>query len=64
MKKDFQTELIDLIKKHNLRSEMYDTPETILAQVCIDAMAVFSEAVALRDEWHGFNTAKDISEKA
>ena len=33
---------------------MRDTPDFILAQVCIDAMAVFSEAIARRDEWHGF----------
>ena len=36
---------------------MRDTPDFILAQVCIDAMAVFSEAIARRDEWHGFRKA-------
>lgn len=50
MKKDFQTELTELINKHNLEGEMRDTPDYILAQVCIDAMAIFSEAIARRDE--------------
>lgn len=54
MKKNFQIELIDLITKYNLTSEMHDTPETVLAQVCINAMAIFSEAIARRDEWRDF----------
>lgn len=51
MKKDFKQELTELINKHGLEKEMRDTPDFILAQVCIDAMAVFSEAIARRDEW-------------
>lgn len=43
MKKDFKQELTELINKHSLEKEMRDTPDFILAQVCIDAMAVFSE---------------------
>lgn len=43
MKKDFKQELTELINKHGLEKEMRDTPDFILAQVCIDAMAVFSE---------------------
>lgn len=46
MKKDFKQELTELINKHCLEKEMRDTPDFILAQVCIDAMAVFSEAIA------------------
>lgn len=38
---------------------MRDTPDYILAQVCIDAMAIFSEAIARRDEWHGFRKADE-----
>lgn len=40
MKKDFKQELTELINKHSLEKEMRDTPDFILAQVCIDAMAV------------------------
>ena len=54
MKKDFIKELAELINKHSLEKEMGDTPDYILAQVCVGAMAVFSEAIARRDEWHGF----------
>lgn len=57
MKKDFIKELAELINKHGLEKEMRDTPDYILAQVCVDAMAVFSEAIARRDEWHGFKEA-------
>lgn len=57
MKKDFKQELTELINKHGLEKEMRDTPDYILAQVCIDAMAVFTEAIARRDEWHGFRNA-------
>lgn len=57
MKKDFVKELTELINKHGLEKEMRDTPDYILAQVCVDAMAVFSEAIARRDEWHGFRQA-------
>lgn len=42
---------------------MRDTPDYILAQVCVDAMAVFSEAIARRDEWHGFRKADEKSAK-
>lgn len=38
MKKDFKQELTELINKHGLEKEMRDTPDFILAQVCIDAM--------------------------
>lgn len=61
MKKDFKQELTELINKHSLEKEMRDTPDFILAQVCIDAMAVFSEAIARRDEWHGFRKADEKS---
>lgn len=57
MAKDFKQELTELINKHGLEKEMRDTPDYILAQVAVDAMAVFSEAVARRDEWHGFRNA-------
>lgn len=57
MKKDFKQELTELINKHSLEKEMRDTPDYILAQVCVDAMAVFSEAIARRDEWHEFRKA-------
>ena len=50
MKKDFKQELTELINKHSLGKEMRDIPDYILAQVCVDAMAVFSEAIARRDE--------------
>ena len=42
---------------------MRDTPDYILAQVCVDAMAVFSEAIARRDEWHGFRKADEKNAK-
>lgn len=61
MKKDFKQELTELINKHSLEKEMRDTPDFILAQVCIDAMAVFSEAIARRDEWHEFRKADEKS---
>ena len=61
MKKDFKQELTELINKHGLEKEMRDTPDFILAQVCIDAMAVFSEAIARRDEWHEFRKADEKS---
>lgn len=61
MKKDFKQELTELINKYSLEKEMRDTPDFILAQVCIDAMAVFSEAIARRDEWHGFRKADEKS---
>lgn len=59
MKKDFIKELAELINKHSLEKEMGDTPDYILAQVCVGAMAVFSEAIARRDEWHGFRKADE-----
>ena len=37
MAKDFKKELTELINKHGLEKEMRDTPDYILAQVCIDA---------------------------
>ena len=52
MKKDFKQELTELINKHGLEKEMRDTPDYILAEICIDAMAVFTEAIARRDEWN------------
>lgn len=61
MKKDFKQELTEPINKHSLEKEMRDTPDFILAQVCIDAMAVFSEAIARRDEWHEFRKADEKS---
>lgn len=61
MKKDFKQELTELINKHGLEKEMRDTPDFILAQVCIDAMAVFTEAIARRDEWHEFRKADEKS---
>ena len=61
MKKDFKQELTELINKHSLEKEMRDTPDFILAQVCIDAMAVFTEAIARRDEWYGFRKADEKS---
>lgn len=57
MKKDFKQELTELINKHGLEKEMRNTPDYILAEICIDAMAVFTEAIARRDEWHGFRKA-------
>lgn len=63
MAKDFKQELTELINKHGLEKEMRDTPDFILAQVCIDAMAVFSEAIARRDEWHGFRKADEKNAK-
>lgn len=63
MKKEFIKELAELINKHSLEKEMRDTPDYILAQVCVDAMAVFSEAIARRDEWHGFRKADEKSAK-
>lgn len=63
MKKKFIKELAELINKHGLEKEMRDTPGYILAQVCVDAMAVFSESVARRDEWHGFRQADEKSER-
>ena len=61
MKKDFKQELTELINKHGLEKEMRDTPDFILAQVCIDAMAVFSDAIARRDEWYEFRKADEKS---
>lgn len=46
MKKDFKQEQTELINKHSLEKEMRDTPDYILAQVCVDAKAEFSEAIA------------------
>lgn len=63
MKKDFKQELTELINKHSLEKEMRDTPDYILAQVCVDAMAVFSEAIARRDEWYGFRKADEKNAK-
>lgn len=63
MKKDFKQELTELINKHGLEKEMRDTPDYILAEICIDAMAVFSEAIARRDEWHGFRKADEKNAK-
>lgn len=63
MKKEFIKELAELINKHGLEKEMRDTPDYILAQVCVDAMAVFSEAIARRDKWHGFREADEKSAK-
>lgn len=59
MKKDFKQELTELINKHGLEKEMRDTPDYILAEICIDAMAVFTEAIARRDEWHGFRKERE-----
>lgn len=61
MKKDFKQELTELINKNSLEKEMRDTPDYILAEICIDAMAVFTEAIARRDEWHGFRKADEKS---
>ena len=54
MEKEFIKELAELINKHGLEKEMRDTTDCISAQVCENAMAVFSEAIARRDKWHGF----------
>lgn len=59
MKKDFIKELAELINKHGLEKEMRDTPDYILAQVCVDAMAVFTEAIDRRDKYHGFKKADE-----
>lgn len=61
MKKDFKQELTELINKHGLEKEMRDTPDYILAEICIDARAVFTEAIARRGEWHGFRKADEKS---
>lgn len=61
MKKDFKQELTELINKHGLEKGMRDTPDYILAEICIDAMAVFTEAIARRDEWHEFRKADEKS---
>ena len=61
MKKNFKQKLTELINKHSLEKEMRDTPDYILTQVCFDAMAVFSEAIAHRNEWHGFRKADEKS---
>lgn len=61
MKKDFKQELTELINKHSLEKEMRDTPDYILAQVYVDVMEVFPEAIARRDEWHGFRKADEKS---
>lgn len=62
MKKDFKQELTELINKHGLEKKMRDTPDYILAEICIDAMAVYyTEAIARRDEWHGFRKADEKS---
>lgn len=61
MKKDFKQELTELINKHGLEKEMRDTPDYIWAEICIDAMAVFTEAIARRDEWHEFRKADEKS---
>lgn len=50
MAKDFKQELTELINKHGLEKEMRDTPDYILAEICIDAMAVYTEAIARRDD--------------
>lgn len=63
MKKEFITELTELINKHGLESEMRDTPDYILAQVCVDAMVVFTEAVFRRDKWHGFRESDEKDPK-
>lgn len=62
MKKDFKQELTELINKHSLEKEMRDTPDYILAQVCVDAMAVFSDAIARRDEWHAKDAKRNYPE--
>lgn len=61
MKKDFKQERTELINKNSLEKEMRDTPDFILAQVRIDAVAVFSEAIARRDEWNEFRKADEKS---
>lgn len=61
MAKGFKKELTELINKHGLEKEMRDTPDYILAEICIDAMAVYTEAIARRDEWHGFRKADEKS---
>lgn len=63
MKKDFKQELTELINKHGLENEMRNTPDYILAEICIDAMAVFTEAIARRDEWYGFRKADEKNAK-
>lgn len=59
MAKDFKQELTELINKHGLEKEMRDTPDYILAQICIDAMVIFTEAIDRRDNWHGFRMADE-----
>lgn len=51
MKKDFKQELTERINKHGLEKEMRDTPDYILAEIFIDAMAVLTEAIARRDDY-------------
>lgn len=58
MKKEFIKDLTELINKHSLESEMNDTPDYILAQVAIDAMVSFSDAVSRRDEFYGWKADK------
>ena len=53
----FLKEIAEVINRNSLEAHFNDTPDYILAQVCVDAMAVFSEAIARRDEWHGFRKA-------
>lgn len=57
----FLKEIAEVINRNSLEAHFNDTPDFILAQVCIDAMAVFSEAIARRDEWHEFRKADEKS---
>lgn len=54
---EFKKELTELINRHSLESHFNDTPDSILANVAIDAMHVFAQRSAQRDDYHEFRTA-------
>ena len=50
----FQEELRALINRNSMENES-DTPDAILADYLLDALAAFNKAIAARDTWYAFD---------
>lgn len=49
---EFRTELTDLLNKHNM-DVVTGTPDFILAELLLDTLMFFGNAVKNREEWFG-----------
>ena len=55
--KSFRTALIKLLNKHSMEN-VSNTPDFILAGYVIKCLEAYDEAVRLRTDWYGQDTAE------